>query len=192
MAVTLQKGTPVSLRKVDSGLMTVTMTWQNPSVDVDLACVVQNYSDSGVLQTATVVQALGKNFGSVQSAPYVALDHDDRSGGADASETLTINLARSGNFARLMPFAFVYEGSGWGKAGDARIVVNHPTQGEYVFDFHDRHAKHAKTVALVDMQNDGQGNLLLTRQEVYFNGFHRDLDSYYNWPRLNWVPGTKD
>jgi tellurite resistance protein TerA len=186
MPINLEKGTPISLQKVDGGVMSVTLTWQSPRVDVDLACMCQTFDERGRLETPKVVQALGNSFGSLHSRPFVQLDQDARSGGS--SETLTVNLSQAQYISRLLVFAYIYEGGQWKDAGDARVVVNHPAQGEFVFDFSE---KNARTCTLVNLQNDGSGNLTLTREEVFFKGFHQDVDKHYGWPKINWVAGSK-
>jgi tellurite resistance protein TerA len=134
-----------------------------------------------------VVQALDKNFGSLNSAPYVLLSGDDRSGG---SENLKINLAKADEIKRLLVFAFIYAGSNWKKVGDAQVRIQNPVGGDdYLIRLE---GAKAASCALIDLQNDGSGNLRMTRLEQYFRGFHQDIDSYYGWPNINWVKGSKD
>ncbi len=184
MGITLEKGTPVSLTKTDAGLMEVILSWEKSGVDVDLACMIETVED-GVRAKPIVIQALDKKYGSISKAPFVALDRDVRTGGS--TETLTVNLARSHKIVRALIFAFIYEGGTWGKAGNAKVQIKHP-QGDYEFAFSDRNAR---SCVLVDLQNDGSGNLNMSREGTFFSGFHREIDQHYGWPKIDWVAGRK-
>lgn len=180
MAVKLEKGKPVSLAK-SNGIMTVTLRWTSRT-DVDLACMHEL-----VGHKPSVVQALDKDFGSLERPPYVSLDRDDRAGG---QETLRVNLAHAAEIKRLLVFAYIYEGGTWRNVGDASVTVEHPSE-TYEIKLNGGGWR-SKSCALVGLRSDGNGGLTLSHEEVYFNAFHEEIDRHFGWPNINWVKGTKD
>jgi tellurite resistance protein TerA len=182
MALLLTKeNARVPLRKGE-GIMTVTLRWSSQT-DVDLACIWETIDGK-----TGVIQALDRNYGSLTEAPYISLDGDARSGGV---EVLKIDLGHADLLKRAMVFAFVYEGGSWHNVRDATVTVDHPTQGEFLVELKGQRFKH--TCALVDLQATHPGGpLALTREEVYFVGYHQALDRHYRWPNINWTSGHKD
>lgn len=182
MALLLTKeNARVPLRKGE-GIMTVTLRWSSRT-DVDLACMWETIDGR-----TGVIQALDRDFGSLTQAPYVSLDGDARSGGV---EVLKVNLAHADQLRRALVFAFIYEGGDWRDVHDATVTVEHPSQGEFLVELSGQRRK--RTCALVDLQSTHPGGpLALTREEVYFGGYHEEVDKHYDWPRINWRPGTKD
>ncbi|HSP84132.1 MAG TPA: TerD family protein, partial [Psychrobacter sp.] len=57
----------------------------------------------------TLIQALGSRFGSLQSAPYVLLRADDRTGQVSGGEWLDINGQQWSQIEEVFIFAFIYE-----------------------------------------------------------------------------------
>lgn len=155
-----------------------TLSWVS-NADLDLAAIAE--TDRGI----TIVQALDRNFGSM-SDPYVKLDQDSRSGG---TETMTINMAEAQHIKRIMLFAYIYQTGGqrtWQDIKDAVVKIEHP-EGNFEIELSNGSGA---TCALFELVNEN-GNLRLNRLEKYFNRYHEELDTYYNWPRLNWTPGKK-
>lgn len=183
MSVNLEKKPmpqSVNLTKSPGGVIEVVLTWTSRT-DVDLA-VMYELTDGSERR---VVQALDRNFGSLDAPPYIALSGDDRSGGR---EVVTINLAQAGNIRRALVFAFIYQGGSWQKVGDAEVTVKHPVLGRFYFPLN---KARAKSCALVDLQADGEGGLNMTRLGEFFSGYHQEIDSHYGWPKINWVAGSK-
>ena len=107
--VILEKGQKVNLKKSQGGLgeILINLNWnarpvstakkqgffsrlfgegEGGGIDLDLGCLWELKDGS-----KGSVQALGKNFGNLNSAPFVALDGDDRTGENSAGENLRIN-----------------------------------------------------------------------------------------------------
>ncbi|WP_157839049.1 hypothetical protein [Streptomyces flavidovirens] len=90
------------------GVLQANLNWlPSAGADLNLCCLV-SFTDG----STTVVQALGDDYGSLTSWPYVALDHDDRTGESSDGETLRVNLpadakrppaGRRGTFVVPMP-----------------------------------------------------------------------------------------
>ena len=101
MAINLQKGQKVSLKKSSSaglGEILVNLNWNakppkkgffanllsgSSAIDLDLGCLFELKDGS-----KGAVQALGNAFGALNRPPFIALDGDDRTGAAVAGEQL--------------------------------------------------------------------------------------------------------
>ncbi|WP_354702326.1 hypothetical protein DSM112329_02683 [Paraconexibacter sp. AEG42_29] len=151
-------------------------------IDLDLGCLFE-LTDG----RKGVVQALGNAFGSLDGAPWILLDKDDRSGTATDGENLFISDAHSAQIARVAVFAFIYQGvKKWSEA--AAVVTIHPPGG-------------APIKIELDGAQDGQGMCSIctveggnsgyvVQREVQYVGGHRDLDNLYGWG-MNWTRGSK-
>lgn len=179
-AITLTKDDNLSFSGDSLVPVQAILSWDG-NTDLDLACIAE--TDNGI----TVVQALDRNFGSVDSDPYIGLDKDDRSGGV---ETMTVNMSKSAHIKRIMVFAYIYQTGysqkSWRDIQNAKVTIKHPEQ-EFVIELS---GGDGATCALFELVNNN-GELKLNRLEQYFNGYHEELDNYYGWPRLNWSPGRK-
>lgn len=90
-------------------------------IDLDLGCLyeLQN-GEKGC------VQALGNAFGAYNSAPFIELDGDDRTGAGTAGENLRINGNQLKDIKRILIYAFIYEGvPNWSEA-DGIVTLNDP------------------------------------------------------------------
>lgn len=193
--VTLTKASPkVSLTKRSgaSGQMRVNLSWsagqakglfrKSGAIDLDLGCLWELKDGS-----KGVVQALGNAFGSLTSPPYVALDGDDRSGGAVGGENLVVNLDHLDQIARVLVFAYIYEGvPAWDRADG--VVTLFPQDAQPIEVKLDEHSgARMCAIALLTGTPDG----LDVRREVrYVDGSQRALDEAYGWG-LNWQAGRK-
>lgn len=89
------------------GALQANLNWMpGPGADVNLCCLV-SFRDG----TVQVVQALGDDYGSLTSWPYVVLDQDDRTGESSDGETLRVNPRHRALFDRLLFFVYLYEGA---------------------------------------------------------------------------------
>ncbi|MGA5100621.1 tellurium resistance protein [Streptomyces lavendulocolor] len=104
------------------GALQANLNWL-PGFDADLnLCCLMTFTDG----TSTVVQALGDDYGSLTSWPYVRLDHDDRTGASSDGETLRVNLEQRARFRRLLFFVYVYEGAADFRRLGASVTVTAP------------------------------------------------------------------
>jgi tellurite resistance protein TerA len=152
-------------------------------IDLDLAALYElSNGQSGV------VQALGDSFGSLDHAPYVQLDADDRTGATAGGENLYVNLARAAEIRRVLVFAFIYEGAASFDQA-AAVVTLTPAQGAPIEVHLDEQAGGARMCAVALLTNNGAGDFVVSR-EVRYVGGHRELDAAYDWG-LNWTAGRK-
>lgn len=152
-------------------------------VDLDLGCLYE-LNDG----TKGVVQALGNSFGSLQSAPFIALDGDDRSGTVAGGENMHVNLADSEKFKRILFFAMIYEGAPNWAAVDG-VVTLFPTSGPQVEVRLDSASNSARICAIALLRNTGAG-ITVTREVRYIDGGQSQLDAAYGWG-MKWAPGRK-
>ncbi|WP_371480641.1 hypothetical protein [Kitasatospora sp. NBC_00315] len=215
--VVLTKASPlVSLDKhgVTSGLIRVNLNWTPPAavapapesrglfarmrsslraagakgVDLDLGCMIK-YSDG----RKTVVQALGNAFGALDRFPYVALDADDRTGTRAAGENLAINLDHGAEFAKLLLFVYIYEGSGSFRGLDAVVTLTSDRGDRFQVRLDDCPAQaHACAIALIKRQ---KGELVVGREVRWFTpqdgpGIQDVISRAYRLG-MKWTPGRK-
>lgn len=120
MAVELRKGQKVNLEKHGASLgeILINLNWSQPArrggffapkpqpIDLDLGCLFELQDGS-----KGCVQALGNSFGSLNNAPYISLDGDDRTGSSSAGENLRVNGAMISRIRRILVYTFIYEGA---------------------------------------------------------------------------------
>lgn len=152
-------------------------------VDLDLGCLYELADGS-----KGVIQALGKSFGALESAPFIQLDGDDRSGSVTGGENMHINLTRPDAFKRILIFAMIYDGAPNWAAVDG-VVTLFPTSGPQVEVRLDSDNNSARICSIALIQNTGQG-ITVTREVEYIQGSQADLDKKYGWG-MRWAAGRK-
>lgn len=196
--VTLTKHAPaISLAKSAgaSGMMRVNLNWQQGGkrglfksksageVDLDLRCLfeMQDGYKGGV-------DALGKQFGSLDGPPYILLDGDDRSGFSSGGENLTINLDRLDQIKRILIYTAIYSGVvNW---ADARAVVTlYPVGAPPIEVFLDEATGQSPACGIALLTN--QNGALTVSREVVYVGNAEHLDQRYGWG-LSWSQKRKD
>lgn len=194
--VTLDKSRPsVSLTKRGEvqGNMRVNLNWSQGStggffkrkkgIDLDLAAMYE-LADG----TKGIVQALGNSFGSLDQAPFIFLDGDDRSGTNSGGENLFINLGQVNAFRRILIFAYIYEGApNWSAANG--LVTLFPTNGPQVEVALDSADDRAVSCA-VAMLTNVNGEMQVSREVRYIQGAQRDVDAAYGFG-MRWTAGRK-
>lgn len=190
-----KRGQTVSLTKGGGGQVRINLNWnQQPAgagslfkkraggIDLDLGCLYELRDGS-----KGVVQAIGSSFGSLTTAPYVKLDKDDRSGAASDGENLFVSGAHSAEIARLVVFAFIYEGvPNWSKAGG--VVTIHPPEGAPVRIELDE-TRDGKIMCAICLVQGGRDGFSVQREVQYVSG-HRELDQLFGWG-MSWTRGSK-
>ena len=152
-------------------------------IDLDLCCLFKMRGGP-----AGAVQALGRNFGSLQDPPYIALDGDDRTGAVTAGENMRINGNQWDNLEKVLVWAMIYEGvPNWAQA-DGLVSVNAPGQPplEVRLDYGDNNSR---LCAICMLENTG-GGLRVTKLAEYFRDA-REMDQHYGFG-LRWRAGSKD
>lgn len=202
MAINLQKGTKVSLKKSGvSGLgeILINLNWNSTpknqgffarllrggsGIDLDLGCLYELKDGK-----KGAVQALGNSFGSLNSPPYVSLDGDDRTGSNADGENLRINGSRLSEIRRILVYTFIYEGVASWQQADAVVTIRYPGQEEIIVKMDSFHSNHTMCgLVLLENQND---ETFSVEKIVQFYPGHQALDQAFQWG-LRWKPGKKD
>lgn len=164
------------------GLLGSLMGGNNDGIDLDLGCMYEFRDGS-----KGIVQALGKNFGSLDSAPYMFLDGDDRTGAVSAGENLYINGKHWNDVKRVMIFAFIYEGvPNWAQT-DGRVVISTPEQPEIEIRMDATGSN--QNFCVIAMLENRNGSLNISKEVNYFQG-HRHADKHYGFG-FQWKAGRK-
>ncbi len=198
--VTLTKSSPsVSLSK-QSGQLRVNLNWDarpagpqkgsllkrlagDHGIDLDLGCLFELTDGS-----KGVVQALGNSFGSLDQAPYILLDGDDRSGTNSAGETMFVNLTHAAAIKRILVFACIYSGAPNFEAAKGVVTLS-PASGPPIEVHLDEAAGGARMCAVALIEG-GPNGLSVQREIRYVEGSQRALDAAYGWG-MKWTAGRK-
>ncbi|WLP93750.1 TerD family protein [Psychrobacter sp. M13] len=205
--ITLTKNqTSINLTKRDDfGKISVNLNWnQRPNVDKAapkkglLGDLFKSHGASGIdldvgamihLKNGekTLIQALGNRFGSLQTAPFVCLRADDRTGQVSGGEWLDINGQQWAQIEEVFIFAFIYEGApNWAQT-DGVVTVHVPEQPPIETRLTEG-AGNLPMCAIARLVNQ-QGSINVERINQYFKG-HQEMDKAFNWG-FSWKRGRK-
>ena len=201
MAINLQKGQKVSLEKKSStglGEILVNLNWNSgpvkqgflssilggsKGIDLDLGCLYELKNGQ-----KGAVQALGNSFGSLNQAPYISLDGDDRTGAAAAGENLRINGNKLSEFKRILVYTFIYEGVANWQQADAVVTIKYPGAEDIIVKMDTFNSSNIMCgLALFENQND---QTFSVEKIVQFYNGHQALDKAFNWG-MQWKAGRK-
>ena len=153
------------------------------SVDLDLGCLFELEDGH-----KGAVQALGNAFGDLNYEPYIALDHDDRTGAVKGGENLRINGNKITKFKRILVFAFIYEGAAnWAEVDG--IVTLKQQSGPDIEVRLDDHRKGKRMCAIALLENVSDETMSVKKVVEYFNG-HKEMDRAFKWG-MTWSAGSK-
>ena len=197
--VELRKGQKVQLEK-PSGEIIINLNWHkgqskgglfgglfgrsSGAIDLDLGCLYELKDGR-----KGSVQALGRNFGSLDNAPYVALDGDDRTGSVEGGENLRVNGSKIQQIRRLLVYTFIYEGIANWREADGIVTVKCPGNRDVIVRM-DEYDTREGMCAIAMLENVNDSALSVEKLVRFFNG-HEAMDRYYSWG-LRWVHGRKD
>ncbi|OEJ51869.1 hypothetical protein [Streptomyces agglomeratus] len=172
------------------GVLQANLNWlPEAGADLNLCCLVSSTDGS-----ATVVQSLGDDYGSLTSPPYVALDHDDRTGESSDGETLRVSIEHHAAFKRLLFFVYIYEGAADFRDLGAVATVTAPSgDGCRILLDDSPPGSTACAVALVAPDN---GGLSVRREVRWFTGWpvmapHRQINDAYGFGIESWTTMEK-
>lgn len=188
-----KKGQTVSLEKrgTSFGEIVINLNWtrgkkgffSNNAVDLDLGCLLEMATGQ-----KSVVQALGRMFGSFHQPPFIALDGDDRTGDVSQGETMRINGAYWNEIARVAVFANIYDGVPNWQQTDAIVTVTMPDQPP--IEVRMTEGRNDKRLCGIVLLENDRGTLKVTRIVDYYRD-QSELDRAHGWG-LRWVAGSKD
>ena len=155
---------------------------QSSGIDLDVGAMIHLKNGE-----KTLIQALGDRFGSLQSAPYVCLRADDRTGQVSGGEWLDINGQQWSQIEEVFIFAFIYEGApNWEKT-DGVVTIHVPDQSPIETRLTEG-AGNLPMCAIARLVNQ-QGSINVERINQYFKG-HQEMDKAFNWG-FSWKRGRK-
>ena len=148
--------------------------------DLDLGCMYRLKNGE-----ASVIQALGGNFGSKSLSPHIFLDKDDRSGTASDGENLY--LYRPEDIDLVLVFAYIYGGASDFTSVGGRMKITDGSGDEISInlDSPDR----GRNFCAICTVRGSKGSVEITKEEQYFRG-HRDADERYGFG-FRWARGSK-
>ncbi len=148
--------------------------------DLDLGCMYRLKNGE-----ASVIQALGGNFGSKSLSPHIFLDKDDRSGTASDGENLY--LYRPEDIDLVLVFAFIYGGASDFTSVGGRMKITDGSGNEISInlDSPDR----GRNFCAICTVRGSRDSVEITKEEQYFRG-HRDADERYGFG-FRWARGSK-
>lgn len=167
-----------------SGLFTLRKIDKAKSIDLDIGCL---YELSNGKRGS--IQALGNKFGSLDEAPFIALDKDDRTGDAPEGENLRINLAAISQIKRVLVYTFIYDGVNNWQEADGIVTIKTPGSPKVIIRL-DEYDTNKIMCALAMLENINNETFSAEKLIKFFDG-HIALDNAFNWG-LKWVRGTKD
>ena len=196
--VELRKGHKVNLDKA-SGEIVINLNWHkgqgkrglfslfgnssSGAIDLDLGCLFELKDGR-----KGSVQALGKHFGKLNDAPYVALDGDDRTGDVAGGENLRVNGQKISQIRRILVYTFIYEGIANWKEADGIVTVKCPGSRDIIVRL-DEHDTKQGMCALAMLENVNDKTFSVEKLVQFFSG-HEEMDKCYHWG-LKWVYGRK-
>ena len=198
--VTLTKASPkISLAKKGAsfGEIKINLNWNkrtkgggvlggflggNKGIDLDLGCLFELKNGS-----KGAVQALGKNFGSLDQAPFIKLMADDRTGASADGEWMRINGSQWNDIHRIIIYTMIYDGVANWTETDGTVTVYVPDNAPIEIKL-DEGANDRRTCAIVLLENVG-GEISVKREVQYFRDT-QDVDKGYGWG-LRWQAGSK-
>lgn len=200
MAISLQKGQKVSLKKSSSvslGEILVNLNWNarpqkkgllgglflGAGIDLDLGCLYELKDGS-----KGAVQALGNAFGSFDRPPYISLDGDDRTGAVAAGENLRINGNQIRNIKRVLVYTFIYEGVANWQQADATVIIKYPGAEDLIVKM-DTYNSSQTMCGLALFENVNDETFSVEKIVQFYNG-HQALDQAFGWG-LRWTAGRK-
>lgn len=197
MAVELRKGQKVNLEKHGSSLgeILINLNWSQPArrgglfapkpqpIDLDLGCLFELQDGS-----KGCVQALGNSFGSLNNAPYISLDGDDRTGTSSAGENLRVNGAMISRIRRILVYTFIYEGATNWRDANGIVTLRCPGSQDVIVRM-DEYGSNDAMCAIALLENYNNETFSVEKVVRFFKG-HEPMDRNFGWG-LRWTPGRK-
>ena len=200
--ITLDKARPsINLSKNDGrfGRISINLNWnrgaqpaqnqgmfkafmkQNKGIDLDLGAMIK-FKDGRI----DLVQALGERFGRYDSAPFMHLLGDDRTGTSAEGEWLYINGDEWANIDQIIVYTFIYSGVPNWASTDAFVTIQIPQQAPIEVQLSE--SSSLGTCAIVELKNIN--NTIQAQREVRYFTDQAVLDRHYGFG-FKWTSGSK-
>ncbi len=196
MAIELKKGQKINLEKPkgeDLGEICINLNWNQKTkkglfakskvIDLDLGCLFELKDGR-----KGSVQALGRAFGTLNYAPYIMLDGDDRTGENATGENLRINGVKISEIKRILIYTFIYEGSADWKETKGVITIKMPDRDNVIVKM-DEYGSLERMCAIAMLENTDDENITVEKIVDFYQG-HPSMDKAFDWG-LEWKAGEK-
>ena len=152
-------------------------------VDLDLGCLYELQDGS-----RGAIQAFGNKFGSLDSAPWIALSGDERTGDTQGDdEEIAINGRYWDKIKRIVVYMYIYDGAAKWSDIKPHIMLDIPGENDLAVVLSD-HDDTLPLCAVGGLENV-RGGIKLTNYTEYFPG-HREMDAAFGFG-LDWGDGHK-
>ena len=152
-------------------------------VDLDIGCLYEMQDG-----TRGSIQAFGEKFGDYNTAPYISLSGDERTGDAEGhDEYMLVNGAKWHEIKRILVYIYIYKGAPSWSEIKPQVVIDVPGENDlYVtLGAHDD----ALCLCAVGELENVRGGIKLTNRTEYFPG-HEEMDRAFGFG-LTWEDGKK-
>ncbi len=153
-------------------------------VDLDVGCMYE-LKDG----TRGSIQSFGEKFGDFNSAPFISLSGDNRTGDAQGhDEFLLINGSKWNKIKRVLVYIYIYEGAPSWSEIKPQIVIDVPGENDLYVTL-GAHDDSLSLCAVGELENV-RGGIKLTNITEYFPG-HEEMDRAFGYG-LEWADGQKN
>lgn len=169
--------------KSSGGFFSSLFSGGSQNADLDLGCLYELHNGE-----KGCVQALGNAFGSLNYAPYIQLDHDDRTGASVGGENIRINGNQISEIKRILVYTFIYEGAANWSQVDGVVTLKYKNGQDIVVKM-DEH-RNGKVMCAIAMIENVQNNTFNVERLVEYYDGHQQMDGAYGWG-MRWTAGRK-
>ncbi len=153
-------------------------------VDLDLGCLYEMEDGS-----RGAIQAFGDKYGAFETAPFMQLSRDDRTGDSQGfDEYIAVNGTMWSKIKRALIYIYIYEGAPTWSEIRPQIVVDVPGESDLVVTL-GAHNDALPICAVGGIENV-RGGIKLTNYTEYFPG-HEEMDRAFGFG-LEWGDGKKN
>lgn len=172
----------------------VNLKWDNQQ-DLDLNCFVELNSGRRV-----ILQPLGRQFGALETSPFVLHSGDDRLGSSDDGEFIFAEMSNLQHIKRIVFYATIYSGaSNWSQT-DAVVTIYVPGHGEIVVPLNEQNSENRQnkcalcTVGIDGRQLSVERHVTFHKSNLFEHTDGRtvdEMDVQYDFG-MNWHYASKD
>lgn len=127
--------------------------------------------------------------GCYTQPPYIWHNGDDRGGGSQSGENISVNPAGVNDIKRIIVYTFIYDGAARWAETDAVVKVSVPGT-ESVEVKMGQQSSDKKFCAIAELDFNGDNSITVKKLVTFHNG-HADCDRAYGWG-FNYTAGSKD
>ncbi len=152
-------------------------------VDIDIGCLYEMQDG-----TRGSIQAFGEKFGDFNTAPFISLSGDERTGDAEGhDEYLLVNGRKWHEVKRVLVYLYIYQGAPAWSQVRPQVVIDVPGEHDFYVTLSEHNDQHC--LCAVGELHSVRGGIKLTNRTEYFPG-HEEMDRAFGFG-LEWKDGQK-